>query len=74
MATFYDDHHAKNFSEVDIDSDVLLAVQAHRDSGLPDPQWILDAVNPSNNARGIRDSTRKTFVQYRTSKNIAIVQ
>lgn len=71
---FYDTHVAGDQPEQEIDNDILTSIKLHRDLGLPDEPWMVQALNPNTDDRGIRKNKRKHWSDYKVMVGVRIVR
>lgn len=69
---FYDDRHARDFDDEEIDERVLKAIKAKQDLGIALTQKQLDAIDPSKPERGIRANRRKKFTTFLADRGIHV--
>ena len=72
--SFYNDRHANDFPEEEIDSEKLQAIKAKQDVGVTLTAEDQLALNPTNNTSGIRKNESKKWVDYKILKGYNVVQ
>lgn len=70
---FYDNKHARDFEDEDIDLKVVDAIRAKQALNLPLTAHQQDALDPDSNTRGIRKNPKKKFSTFKQERGITIV-
>lgn len=68
---FYDNKAHAHESSERVDTDIIDAIKAKKDLGLPVPEET-DAMNPDHPARGIRKNTNKTWTGFKAEAKVEI--
>ena len=72
--SFYNDRHANDFPEEEIDSEKLQAIKAKQDVGVTLTAEDQLSLDPTNDTAGIRKNKRKKWVDYKILKGYNVVQ
>jgi len=71
--SFYDDRHAIEFPDEDIDNDILQGIKLKQDLNLSLTPDQAKAIDPTDSTRGITKSKNKKWVDFKLDKDIQIV-
>jgi hypothetical protein len=70
--SFYNDRAHKHEPPIKEDREVLQAIKAKRDLGIPEEQADIDALNPDHPAPGRRRNKLNTFSDYKVNRGVTI--
>uniref|UniRef100_A0A6M3L992 Uncharacterized protein n=1 Tax=viral metagenome TaxID=1070528 RepID=A0A6M3L992_9ZZZZ len=70
---FYNNRHAKDMEDEDINLDVLQKIKMKQDLGLPLTAKQQRAIDPEDDTPGIRKNKRKLFTDYKKERGYNIV-
>ncbi len=73
VTSFYEDKHAKEFQDEEIKLFIVDAIRAKQDLNQPLTQRQLNALDPANDAPGIRANWRKSFASFKQRTGITVV-
>lgn len=71
--TFYENKHARDFPDEDIDEKVLSQIKVKQDLGLPLTTQQRRAIDPRDSERGIRPNRRKAFSTFKADRGFNVV-
>lgn len=74
LQSFYDNDHAPNIQDEEIDLDILHKIALKQQLGVTLTTQQTNAINPAHPERGIRPNWRKTWAQFKTRRNITFVE
>lgn len=71
--TFYEDNHAAEFEDEEIDEKIIHTLKTKKDLGQNLSQRQLSALDPTTDTRGIRANWRKTWDGFKGKRGITMV-
>jgi hypothetical protein len=72
LEDFYDNRHAIEFQDEDVDREVLDVIKVKQDLGQPLTPQQIKALDPDDDTIGIRKNKKKTWVDFKALKGIEI--
>lgn len=74
VSDFYDNKHAKDFPDEEIDNDILQGIKLKQDLGQQLTLQQVKALDPDDDTPGVRKNKRKVWTDYKALKAIKVVQ